>query len=105
MIFSICISFLPSQDPMRIPTKQPIAAALKPLSPSATGSELAEAVSQSIVDLKKENPGYGARRIGDILNLLQHEVYFQAISKKPFGPISLLESKFKSSEYLSIPPV
>jgi hypothetical protein len=29
----------------------------------------------------------------------------QAISKISFGPISLLESKFKSSEYLSIPPV
>jgi hypothetical protein len=27
----------------------------------------------------------------------------QAISKKPFGPISLLEAKFKSSEYLSMP--
>ena len=33
----------------------------------ATGSKLPEAVSQSIVDLKKENPGYGARRIRDIL--------------------------------------
>jgi hypothetical protein len=29
----------------------------------------------------------------------------QAISKKSFIPISLLEAKFKSSEYLSIPPV
>jgi transposase InsO family protein len=33
----------------------------------ATGSKLPEAVSQSIVDLKKANPGYGARRISDIL--------------------------------------
>ena len=29
----------------------------------------------------------------------------QAISKKSFGPISLLEVKFKSSEYLSMPTV
>ncbi len=34
---------------------------------TATGSKLPAAVSQSIVDLKKENPGYGARRITDIL--------------------------------------
>ena len=32
-----------------------------------TGSKLPEAVSQSIVDLKRQNPGYGARRITDIL--------------------------------------
>jgi hypothetical protein len=29
----------------------------------------------------------------------------QAISKKPFGPIFLLEAKFKSSQHLSMPPV
>jgi transposase InsO family protein len=34
---------------------------------TATGSKLPAAVSQSIVDLKKENPGFGARRIKDIL--------------------------------------
>jgi transposase InsO family protein len=34
---------------------------------TATGSKLPEAVSRSIVDLKKENPVYGARRISDIL--------------------------------------
>jgi transposase-like protein len=36
-------------------------------SKAATGSKLPEAVSQSIVDLKKANPDYGARRISDIL--------------------------------------
>ena len=32
-----------------------------------SGSKLPAAVSQSIVDLKKENPGYGIRRITDVL--------------------------------------
>ena len=31
------------------------------------GSKLPAAVTQSIVDLKKENPGYGIRRITDVL--------------------------------------
>ena len=37
----------------------------KPRSPS--GSKLPASVTQSIIELKKENPGYGARRITDIL--------------------------------------
>jgi hypothetical protein len=34
---------------------------------AAIGPKVPAAVSQSIVDLKKENPGFGARRISDIL--------------------------------------
>jgi hypothetical protein len=44
----------------------------------------------------------GMKGIGAGLN---QNYTLQAISKKPFGPISLLEAKFKSSEYLSMPPV
>jgi hypothetical protein len=42
---------------------------------------------------------------GEVIKILWTPMQLQAISKKPFGPISLLEAKFKSSEYLSMLPV
>jgi hypothetical protein len=42
---------------------------------------------------------------GGINKILWTPMQLQAISKKPFGPIFLLEAKFKSSEYLSMLPV
>jgi len=56
--------------------------------------------------MNKFNPSYIGLRDG-ILGLAPEEVHnlLEAISKKSFGPNSLLSARFKSSKYQCIPPV
>lgn len=40
---------------------------LSPISPPGRGPQLPEVVSEKIIEIKKENPTFGVRRIGDVL--------------------------------------